>query len=826
MGAEAQRTISAQRKSDPKRLGRLVRGELDWIVMRALEKDRTRRYESASGLARDVERHLNDEPVEACPPSTWYRLRKLARKNRGPVAAASLVLLALLGGVVGTTLGMVEARRQERLALAEAEAREKARANEEEQRRTADAQKEQAWLHLYVARIQAAQQAWRDGNVGRVRELLDETRPRPGQADLRGFEWRYLRRLADDEPPMLRHPTQVRKVAYSPDGRLLVVAGEGNRMDEKTRKPLTGDVTVWDTATGRVVRSFPQEPGYGSAVAVGDKGRLLARGLGDGGVEVWDLSADRQALTLPVGPGSGTKSVYALAFSPDGDRLAAGYALAQGEAQVNVWDVASGRLLVTLPGHKFSVNALAFTPDGKQLASGGQDEFVKVWDVIAGREALSVKSRTGFVSGLVFSPDGSRLASAGAYGVKVWDAKTGDEVLSLWGHAGGVTSVAFSPDGKRLATGGHDRTVRVWDPSTGREIFALKGHLAGVWSVAFSPDGQRLASGGGDRTVKLWDARRNPEVQMLEQAVSVTFSPDAQRNATGWSDGTIRIRDAASGQEVDRLHGPAAAMAFSPDGRWLAGTAGTAGTPDLDYAVKVWDTTTGEPVLDLTEDGFDARGVAFSPDNRLLAVSGIAEKDWIRLWDLTTGRPVASLRTANLPTGGFAFTPSGDRVAASTGQQVTLWEVGTGRDVQSLKVGDGRAGVVTISPDGRWLAAGVHEPGQPTAVMVWELETGHQVFTLRGLTEGVTCLAFSPDSQRVVAGTGSFGLGVQKPAVIKVWELRTGQSVLELPAGYRTVRAAAFSADGNCLACAGDAVRIWDASPRAEANQPTRLEPR
>ena len=125
---------------------------------------------------------------------------------------------------------MVEARRQERLAVAEAEATERALANEEEQRRTADAQKELAWLHLYVARIQSAQQAWRDGNVGRVRELLDETRPRPGQADLRGFEWRYLRRLADEEPLTLRHPTQVRKVAFSPDGRFLAVAGEGNRM--------------------------------------------------------------------------------------------------------------------------------------------------------------------------------------------------------------------------------------------------------------------------------------------------------------------------------------------------------------------------------------------------------------------------------------------------------------------------------------------------------------------------------------------------------------------------------------------------------------------
>src|SRR5204863_8240177 len=114
--SDALPAIAASRRSDPARLGRLVRGELDWIVMKALAKDRDRRYESATALAQDVERFLNHEPVSAGPPTAAYRLRKFVQRNRGRVVAAALVLLALVAGLAGTAAGLVEARRQEQVA--------------------------------------------------------------------------------------------------------------------------------------------------------------------------------------------------------------------------------------------------------------------------------------------------------------------------------------------------------------------------------------------------------------------------------------------------------------------------------------------------------------------------------------------------------------------------------------------------------------------------------------------------------------------------------------------------------------------------------------
>ena len=120
-------SIAANRQIEPKKLSRLVRGELDWIGMKALEKDRSRRYETANGFAADIERYLSDEPVLACPPSAAYRLRKFARRNKGPVVAVSLVLLALVGGIVGTTWGLVRAEQARRAEAERAEGERQAK---------------------------------------------------------------------------------------------------------------------------------------------------------------------------------------------------------------------------------------------------------------------------------------------------------------------------------------------------------------------------------------------------------------------------------------------------------------------------------------------------------------------------------------------------------------------------------------------------------------------------------------------------------------------------------------------------------------------------
>ena len=237
---DSRASIAAVRNTEPGTLSKLLRSELDWIVMKSLEKDRTRRYETANGFAADVQRYLSGEPVLAHPPSASYRIKKFVRKRRGPVLAAVLVLAALLAGFAGTSVGFVRAERArkdeaEQRRVAEENEAKAVKANEEEhqakmrevaQLAIALREKEMARRNLYVAHMHMALTTWETGHLERLETLLEPyDRPTPGTTDLRSFEWHYLRRLARQDLRTLGPDRPERRgyndpnVAFSPDGR-------------------------------------------------------------------------------------------------------------------------------------------------------------------------------------------------------------------------------------------------------------------------------------------------------------------------------------------------------------------------------------------------------------------------------------------------------------------------------------------------------------------------------------------------------------------------------------------------------------------------------
>jgi WD40 repeat protein/serine/threonine protein kinase len=751
-------TVSDNRQSEPKRLRQLFRGELDWIVMKALEKDRNRRYDTASSFAADVQRYLHDEPVEACPPSVLYRFRKFARRNKAAlVTAAAITITVLMAGAVSS--GLIW------------------RANRE-LRQT-----------LYFQSIALADREWSANNLGRMEQLLDDC-----PEDLRGWEWHYLKRLRVASLLVLPHPSSVEDVAFSPDGRRIAAGGQdgtikiwnattGREMHSfqahennvsglvfspDSRKmstaSLDGSVKVFDAETGQerftLCRTLNAEA---KRVAFSPDGRWVAAGIGfvnpavPGEVKVWDAITGQECLSL----GEHSGEVTAVAFSPDGQRLAS----ASFFGIVTLWNVQTGRQILTFRAHRCRIDHVAFSPDGKQLASAPSDyrtkadADVKIWDAQTGQEALTLRGHVGLVVSVAFTPDGRRLASAGGDGtVKLWDLATGQEALSLRGHHGYVRGVAFSPDGHRLVSAGTDGTVRIWDATplageAGQEVRTLRGHEGGVRSVAFQPGGRYLASAGNDETVRLWDLRLgrmgggNPLIHTLPGdtgfVMTVSFSSDGKFLASTGMGHTVRVRDATTWKE---LYGDVEAgrhvAAFSPDGRYLVAVG-------PEYSLVILDARSGHSIRTLQGHKKYIRAVAFSPDSRSLA-SGSADGT-VRIWDVDAGKGIVDppLRHRGFVSAAV-FSPDG-RLLASAGDDriVKVWDTTTWKEVQTLRDPTGGVFSLAFHKDGRRIAWG----GTDSTIKIGDVKTGEILHTLRGHTSWVESVAFSPDGEWIASAS-------------------------------------------------------------------------
>jgi WD40 repeat protein/serine/threonine protein kinase len=791
-GAEALPSVAANRDIEPAALARLLQGELDWVVMKAIEKDPERRYDTALGLAQDVQRYLADEVVEARPPSRLYRLSKFVRRNRLPVIAAGLVALALLGGVVGTTLGLFEARKQEGIARREAGEKEKARQAEAERADELGRAKEQITYRLGVSDFLLASAAFEAGDVVRTTDHLDRVPPAQ-----RGWEWGYLKRQAAGGLfTLYGHTGAVRAVACSPDGSRIVSAG------------LDGTARVWDAGTGTPVVAFTGHTTQLRAVAFSPDGKRVVTGGADKTARVWDPVNGQQVLELK----GHSHTVGSVAFSPDGTRIATGCQ----DQKVRVFDAKTGervKELADLTAAVSTVNVniplVAFTPDGKGLLTACPHEL-RVWDVRTFARLLTVGDLALDARCVGYSPDGGRIVTGASGGLAhVWDARTGKLLRELKGHADFVAAVAFSPDGRRVATGSFDRSARLWDADSGVPLREFKGHSQGVNAVCFTPDAARVVTGGGDQTLRVWDAR--PSTALLDltadgQAVeAVSFSPDGKHLLTGtW--GGPRVWDAATGETVLELKGslaPFKCVAYSADGRRIAGSP-VVNTPQPTDTALVWDATSGKVLFQLKGHTGGISDVQFSPDGTRLvtcAVDGL-----VKVWDGTTGEFRLDLKGHSQWVRTVAFSPDGGRVA-SGGEDGTarIWDATTGEAVRVLKGNAGTVRCVRFSKDGKRLLCG----GMDGTARVWDAETGEPLMTFDKHPRGVTGVAFSPDETRVLTGS--------EDNTARVWDVRTGTPLLELKGHTQFVQAVAFSPDGTRVVTASlDAtVRAWDASPLA-----------
>jgi WD40 repeat protein len=537
--------------------------------------------------------------------------------------------------------------------------------------------------------------------------------------------WDTADRVQVGETLIVPWPSPARPI---PDGRRYVVslaftADNGGLVAVSS----DGMLVRWDLHLGGAVSLYRDLGSLPGRVALSRDGRLLAMAGAHGDVRLWDTRTGRRAGTLPA---DGRRRAALLAFGPDGRRLAV---VRDGNenAQVELWDTGACRLSGHLRTRDSDViTALAFSHDGGVVATGSRDERVELLDAAGTGLPIGepLSGHVGRINDLAFSDDGRILASASDDGtVRLWDPLfLRPRGAALDDGTGQLLSAAFSPDGKVLASTGASRAVHLWDPRTGLSARSpLTGRMGKNFSVVFSRDGSTLAATGDLGPAWLWDTRTwRPAGPPLQGAIgAVAFSPDGNLLATGDIalngfdvQGDVRLWDTATHHELPRLlparrpgggtyplghRGSVHALAFSPDGRFLASGAGFG-------EIQLWDVrrrrAVGKP---MTDHSGDVTSLSFSPDGVTLA-SG-ATDGTVRLWDVATRRQLGKPLTGHtVAVDAVAFGPQG-RLLASGGDdgRIRLWDAGTGQQIGDLP-GDGAVAVhaLAFNRDGTLLAGG------------------------------------------------------------------------------------------------------------------------
>jgi len=813
-----QTTIATQHRTDPPHMIHSLRGDLDWIVMKALEKDRTRRYETASSLAADIQRYLNGEPVTARPPSTWYRFQKFARRNGIVLAATCIVAVTLVGGIAVSAWQAVRATKAEHNAVSSRNHEAMMRKEAEQHRARAEQESAAAYLNEYVADINLSQQSLAAGNHGRAVQLLRKHVPDEAEPDLRGFEWRYLWNEAqgDEHVALPAQGGGVQAIAFAPGGRFLAVGvreiGRGRgAFGQRDR------LKIWDLRTRTLVTNLSRA--VSAAAFFPDGKRLAIAGMMQGPPgRGWNMADMGSIRILDVDDWTTGKtladSAMPMALSQDGTTLAA-----WSRHGIHVWNTATWEQQhqlgleaePALGGPPGFSGPIAISRDGRSVAADTA-AGIKVWRFGSTQSEVLLQDSTNIFGRnirndavMAFSADAKSIVAArntlserGVFVLTVWDAETGKEITVMPDdpehieHTGAISALAFSQDGRTLATASMDYSLRTWDFTTRQRIEAFHGHLSEVWALAFSPDGDTIATGGKDGAVNLWRThrtRKNPGLPGTWQPVA--FARDNRTMAALNRSGAVAIFDTATGEGAQQLQ-----LTVRPDARFgwrFRGGSSVSMNDDLtlladareDGTVDLWNTATREAKsIKVGEGRIDS--AVLSPDGlSLVTGGGLHHLKW---WDLRAGTNFVMANEGQK----VVFSRDGRTLAAvQRGNVVQMWNVASHERRTNFTIEVQPFADFALSFDGRMLAAA----GLDDAILLYDTADGKLIGTCSGHKQSVASVAFSPDGRTLASASDD--------STLKLWNVATQQELLSIRRLGGALRALTFSSDGTVLAAGG-----------------------
>jgi WD40 repeat protein len=527
---------------------------------------------------------------------------------------------------------------------------------------------------------------------------------------------------------------------YSPDGSKIATSGP-------TAK---ADLTLYDADTGEVIHSWVSQQGapmyienVGGDIAFSPDGTRLAVANFNGYPHVMDVQSGEIILKL-----EGHQLVAnGLAYSPDGSMIATGD---ESVGEVIVWSSSDGSQIRSFQGGESGIYAIAFSPDSERLSAVGDDGLLNIWAIDSGETILSQPSGTSGYRAVVFTPDGKNVITGGQdTTVRVWDANTGEQLQKIAGTGSIVSHISLSPDGKYFATTiGTDHYARLWSLEPGTELYTLPGNSFAI-GMLFSTNGEVLITAGKDGVINTWDPETGaPLGDFLRLPVdegtiigNLQYSPDRESIAAAHGPFTslIDLDSKELTQTFEGHIGPVIDVAFSPDGDQMISVG-------FDGKAIVFDTNTGEMTTEYLEHGQWALGAAYTPDGDYVTTAGTGNAVFI--WDPNTGETVNTLPVQSILTA-LEFSPDGKwLVVGDADGRMFIWDAETLEFYKEIQAHDSWITEIAFSQDGTRMGTAAFD----TLGKVWEVPSFTEMGTLYGSKMNGGGIEFSPDGRVVVAG--------------------------------------------------------------------------